>query len=124
MSDHTNQLTVLTKTMARNLSAIVLLLAVVLAPAMPASAAGVTLDSCKNTVIRYGSKNLCVRVAQNQLNTFSYCMTGTSPLKVDGVFGGATRTLTRNFQSYVNISPDGVIGPITWEYLRYPCSHP
>lgn len=93
-------------------------------PATPrAYAAG--YDDCKTTVLRVGStKVACIKYAQTQLNTFRYCMTGVRPLVVDGVFGTKTKTLTMEFQNYVNINADGVIGSKTWPYLRTPCIWP
>jgi peptidoglycan hydrolase-like protein with peptidoglycan-binding domain len=38
-------------------------------------------------------------------------------LKVDGIFGPMTETLLINFQKAASLSPDGIVGPITWQAL-------
>jgi zinc D-Ala-D-Ala carboxypeptidase len=58
-----------------------------------------------------GDSGHAVRGAQRQLNKHG------SGLEVDGQFGPATETATRNFQRQVGIAVDGVIGPNTWREL-------
>jgi len=38
-------------------------------------------------------------------------------LKVDGIFGPMTETLVIRFQTAASLSPDGIVGPITWQAL-------
>lgn len=63
------------------------------------------------TTVQYGANNTYVRAAQTLLNKFGYRLT------VDGAFGVNTRSATISFQKAVGISADGIIGPVTWQYL-------
>ena len=38
-------------------------------------------------------------------------------LKVDGVFGSKTRSRVQEFQGGAGLTPDGVVGPVTWDQL-------
>lgn len=37
--------------------------------------------------------------------------------QVDGIFGPGTDTATRNFQKSAGLTPDGIVGPLTWKPL-------
>lgn len=39
---------------------------------------------------------------------------------IDGVFGSKTETAVRTFQSYNNLTADGIVGPNTWNILVQP----
>lgn len=69
---------------------------------------------------RYGP----VSAAQGGLNMLLRCYpVNYSTLAVDGSFGSATTSATKDFQTYVhnnldnNVKSDGWIGPLTWPYL-------
>lgn len=62
--------------------------------------------------IRPGATGDVVRRLQRALRR-----TPELQLKVDGVFGPLTETLVSNFQKGASLSPDGVVGPITWQAL-------
>ena len=49
----------------------------------------------------------------DDLNTLGYRTGG-----LDGIFGSATQTAVRNYQSRVGLSVDGIIGCNTWRSLQ------
>lgn len=63
------------------------------------------------TTVRQGDSSSYVRAAQTLLNKYGY------RLAVDGVFGPGTRSAAASFQSAKGITSDGIIGPVTWQYL-------
>ncbi|KAB8161272.1 serine/threonine protein kinase [Streptomyces sp. 3MP-14] len=66
--------------------------------------------------IGYGSTGNTVREAQCILDLMGYNL---GPSGVDGHFGDYTRSAVRAFQNDVRIDDDGVVGPVTWSWLRY-----
>ncbi len=70
-------------------------------------------------VLRLGSYGENVILAQFMLNLGNKYYYELSPLVVDGVFGNGTKQAVVNFQTFTELDPDGVIGPLTWEYLFY-----
>lgn len=58
--------------------------------------------------IKIGSRGEDVKILQNRLN-----------LSVDGIFGASTDSAVRAFQKSKGLTPDGIVGPHTWEYLGY-----
>ncbi|MFC6706584.1 peptidoglycan-binding protein [Flexivirga alba] len=68
--------------------------------------------SCKVTVLRYGATGSYVSSAQSKLGGIS----------ADGVFGAATLSRVKSFQSSKGLAADGIIGPLTWTALGgFPC---
>lgn len=59
-----------------------------------------------------GSKNTCVFVLQDALNTLRYTDGG-----LDGKFGPGTETAVKNFQKDCNLTIDGKVGCNTWTKL-------
>jgi peptidoglycan hydrolase-like protein with peptidoglycan-binding domain len=59
-----------------------------------------------------GSTGEAVRALQRQLNEKR-----GSGLKVDGVYGTATRRAVRGFQKHMRLIQNGIAGPLTWRYL-------
>ena len=65
-------------------------------------------------MISYGSRGKDVVDAQQLLNQHG----AAPPLVVDGIFGPKTRQATIEFQKSRGLSPDGIIGPLTWGALE------
>ena len=60
--------------------------------------------------IRQGSRGTYVRYLQEKLTSKLY------PLgNIDGIFGNGTRTAVVEFQNENSLTPDGIVGPITWQ---------
>ena len=65
--------------------------------------------------LRRRSRGKAVEVAQRQLGA-----KGFDPGPPDGVFGWHTRSAAKRFQRATGLTPDGVIGPLTWDALLAP----
>lgn len=63
-------------------------------------------------ILRKGSRDAAVHVAQQMLAAHGY------DIRADGVFGGGTDNLVRQFQEDHGLQADGVIGPATWTALK------
>lgn len=63
-------------------------------------------------MVQTGSSGDAVSTLQTMLNTVQ-----GSGLKVDGIFGSATKTAVIKFQSENSLSVDGICGPNTWRVL-------
>lgn len=66
-------------------------------------------------VIRRGNRGTFVRMLQELLLSKLYDA-GT----VDGIFGSNTLGAVKDFQSESGLSPDGIVGPLTWAALLSP----
>lgn len=66
----------------------------------------------KLPLLRYGSRGVYCRYAQQKLLSKLY-PTGT----IDGIFGANTQNAVIQFQQENGLSPDGIIGPLTWAKL-------
>jgi peptidoglycan hydrolase-like protein with peptidoglycan-binding domain len=58
-----------------------------------------------------GSTGEAVRAVQSQIRSRSGWLT------VDGMFGPQTDSVVRSFQSFCQLSVDGIVGPFTWNAL-------
>jgi peptidoglycan hydrolase-like protein with peptidoglycan-binding domain len=58
-----------------------------------------------------GSTGEAVRAVQSQIRSRSGWLT------VDGIFGPQTDSVARSFQSFCELSVDGIVGPFTWNAL-------
>jgi peptidoglycan hydrolase-like protein with peptidoglycan-binding domain len=61
--------------------------------------------------LRFGSSGNSVRILQRLLLSHGY------GVQVDGRFGAVTELAVKSFQSYNNLTPDGIVGPRTWRAL-------
>lgn len=65
-------------------------------------------------MLRKGSTGAAVKELQELLNTDSRY----GGLEVDGIFGSDTLSSVRAFQADHGLTPDGIVGPMTWAALR------
>lgn len=66
---------------------------------------------------RAGDAGEEVKFIQNALNTVRRGIKEIPPLDVDGMFGPKTENAVKAFQNYYGLTPDGVVGPLTWAKL-------
>lgn len=69
------------------------------------------------TPLRIGSTGENVRVIQNALNEIRKVYTNIPLLTVDGSFGPATHAAVVAFQQQFGLTPDGIVGPLTWDEI-------
>lgn len=67
--------------------------------------------------VRLGDRGINVVIVQFYLSQAAQYVSTVSEVALDGVFGSGTRTQVINFQRYYNLTPDGVVGPATWEKM-------
>jgi peptidoglycan hydrolase-like protein with peptidoglycan-binding domain len=67
-------------------------------------------------LIRIGARGDYVRQIQTCLNRIN-----NARLATDGIFGPLTQAAVINYQRANGLSPDGIVGPITWENLMRRC---
>ncbi len=63
-------------------------------------------------LLRRGSRGPQVSWVQTRLR-----LKGFMSLQVDGIFGPATETAVRTFQTRNHLQADGTVGPLTWGAL-------
>lgn len=64
-------------------------------------------------IIHAGSRSLQIPLVQRLLNKKG----ATPPLAEDGIYGPLTRAAVIAFQRRQTLTPDGVVGPVTWNRL-------
>lgn len=69
------------------------------------------------TVLRQGSSGQDVITLQYLLNIISEYYTGVPAPTQDGIFGSGTRQAVTAFQQLMQLNPDGIVGPLTWQTL-------
>lgn len=74
-------------------------------------------DSPPSVVLREGSKGTYVAQLQFILNYISAFYPYISPVIQDATFRATTKTAVIQFQKAFNLTPDGVVGPATWNML-------
>ena len=67
--------------------------------------------ACSLPTLRSGSQGDDVILLQKILNSYGYSV------KIDGIFGKATEAAVKQFQKSHNLTPDGIVGPKTWNAL-------
>ena len=68
-------------------------------------------------LLRVGTTGPNVRLMQTYLNTIRIVYTSIPYVTVDSVFGEQMRRSVVAFQQQFLLTPDGIIGPITWDYI-------
>lgn len=66
------------------------------------------------TLVRRGNRGNVVVQIQSRLIFWRFLQEVPRP---DGIFGPNTETAVKNFQRYRELTPDGIVGPRTWERL-------
>lgn len=67
---------------------------------------------------RRGDRGVNVQIIQFYLNQTAVYVNSIKPVEIDGNFGAATESSVRAFQEFFNLSPDGVVGQMTWEKMQ------
>lgn len=70
-----------------------------------------------NTVLRQGSRGPDVITLQYLLNVIAEYYPGIPRPTQDGIFGSNTAQAVIAFQQAMQLSPDGIVGPLTWNAL-------
>lgn len=70
-----------------------------------------------SSILRQGSKGQDVITLQYLLNVISEYYPGIPAPTQDGIFGSGTRQAVIDFQEAMQLSPDGTVGPLTWQAL-------
>lgn len=69
------------------------------------------------TVLRQGSAGPDVITLQYLLDVISAFYPGIPSPTQDGIFGSGTRQAVTAFQQLMGLTPDGIVGPLTWKSL-------
>ncbi|MCL2463305.1 MAG: N-acetylmuramoyl-L-alanine amidase, partial [Defluviitaleaceae bacterium] len=85
------------------------------------SGGGGTIPPYPGASLRIGSVGEDVRRIQRCLNNLSNRYPEIPTLAEDGSFGNATHNAVVRFQTIFGLTPDGVVGPMTWERLMNEC---
>lgn len=70
-----------------------------------------------NVVLRQGSRGQDVVTLQFMLSVISAFYPSVPPAAQDGIFGSGTRASVVAFQQAMDLNPDGIVGPQTWQAL-------
>lgn len=66
----------------------------------------------RKTYLRKGSRGVAVRELQERLRR-----AGFKIYRIDGIFGKGTERQIKELQAGCGFTPDGIVGPLTWEVL-------
>ncbi len=68
-------------------------------------------------VLRIGSQGAAVSTLQEYLSYLSGTFEEISDVPVTGVFGNQTQAAVTAFQTLFDLTPNGIVGPITWDAI-------
>lgn len=68
-------------------------------------------------ILKLGSKGDEVKVLQYFLDAISLFYDNIPPVKIDGIFGNATKDAVESFQQKFGLDVDGIVGKNTWRKL-------
>ncbi|WP_346937166.1 peptidoglycan-binding protein [Clostridium sp.] len=68
-------------------------------------------------ILKQGSRGNIIRKLQTYLSAIADKYTSIKKINVDGIFGKATNEAVMDFQKYFELSPDGIVGPLTWDKI-------
>lgn len=68
-------------------------------------------------ILKLGSKGDAVKVLQYFLNCIALFYDNIPPIKIDGIFGNATKNAVESFQQKFGLTVDGIVGKNTWRKL-------
>ena len=87
----------------------------------PITSGGDGMPPYPGTPIRVGDRGESVMQIQRCLNRVAQRHPSIQRLTEDGIFGPRTRDAVIAFQNIFGLTPDGVIGPLTWARLLQEC---
>ena len=67
--------------------------------------------------VKQGSQGDAVRGVQEEFQFRNLSGDPSEGLQVDGIFGSKTDAAVRDFQKALQITVDGIVGPVTWRAL-------
>lgn len=68
-------------------------------------------------LLKQGSRGNAITKLQTYLTAIADKYTSLEKINVDGIFGKATNQAVIHFQKHFELSPDGIVGPLTWEKI-------
>jgi peptidoglycan hydrolase-like protein with peptidoglycan-binding domain len=77
----------------------------------------INFPSYSGVPLRQGSSGVNVRLIQGALNVIRAIYPGIPGVAEDGIFGPLTRNAVVAFQRQFLLTPDGIVGPVTWAKL-------
>ena len=68
--------------------------------------------------LRRGERGINVQILQFYINQTAVYVNSIKPVEIDGNFGPSTEMSVISFQKYFNLTPDGIVGKLTWEKMQ------
>lgn len=68
-------------------------------------------------IVKQGDTGLNVQIIQFYLNQTAVYVNTIPPVTIDGVFGPSTKNAVIKFQEFFNLTPDGIVGKLTWDKM-------